>query len=144
MDMCDGSSQEVLETIPLVMQAIRREMRRQRKPDLSVPQFRTLAFLHHYPGSSLSQVAGHVGLTLSSMSRTIDGLVGRGLVLRDTRPEDRRSVGLTLTPAGRSILLSAEKGAQSRLAELLGSLSDKQRTVVAEALRALRGVFTAN
>jgi DNA-binding MarR family transcriptional regulator len=136
-----GCSQEVLDTIPLVMRTIRSEMRRQRKPDLSVPQFRTLAFIYHYPGASLSQVAEHVGLTLSSMSKNVDGLVGRRLVARESCRADHRRVGLSLTADGTLILLAARKATRARLAELLERLSDSQRASVAEALRALQRVF---
>ena len=141
----------MLETIPLVMQAIRGEMRRHRsqttetggtQPDLSVPQFRTLAFLYHYSGSSLSEAAGHVGLTLSSMSRMIDGLVGRSLITRATSPDDRRTVRLKLTPGGKLILRAAERAAQSRLADLLEPLPENKRIAVARAMRTLRRVFT--
>jgi DNA-binding MarR family transcriptional regulator len=135
-------SQEVLDTIPLVMRTIREEMRRQHQPDLSVPQFRTLAVLSQCLGASLSQAAAHVGLTLSAMSRTIEGLVERGLVTRDACPDDRRRVGLALTTEGASILEAARKATQARLAELLGQLSDGERTVIVEAMRALQGAFS--
>ena len=46
----DECSREVLDTIPLVMQTIRSEVRRQRRSDLSVPQFRTLAFVFRNAG----------------------------------------------------------------------------------------------
>jgi hypothetical protein len=38
-------AQEVMETVPLVMRFIRKEMRSRRAPSLSVPQLRVLTFL---------------------------------------------------------------------------------------------------
>jgi DNA-binding MarR family transcriptional regulator len=133
----------MLDAIPLIMRTIRSEVRRQRKPDLSVPQFRTLALLSHCPQASLSQVAEHVGLTLPSMSKMVDGLVARGLVAREDCPQDRRRLDLTITPAGKAVFMAARKAAQARLAEMLKALSASDRALVVNAMRALRGVFAA-
>ena len=143
MATVEECAREVLETIPLLMCTIRSEVRQQRKPDLTVPQFRTLAFLYHQPGAMLSQVAEHVGLTLPSMSKTIDGLVFRGLVARQNSPEDRRRAVLTLAPPGKTIFLAAREAARARLAVRLEKLSHSDQGVVAKAMRALRGVFSA-
>src|SRR5436853_281870 len=95
---------EVLEVIPMVMRTVRSEMRLHRGPGLSVPHFRVLAYLGRNAGTSLSEVAEHVGLQLPSMSTLVDGLVTRGLVTRAPSAADRRRVTLTLTPSGRATL----------------------------------------
>lgn len=137
-------AQEVLDTIPLVMRTIRGQVRRQRQADLSVPQFRALAFLYHYPGASLSQAAEHVGLALPSMSKMVDGLVARDLVARASSPRDRRRVLLTLAPAGKSVFLAAREAARARLAEMLRPLSQGDKKLVITAMRTLRAVFAAS
>src|SRR5512142_2783 len=100
----DECAAMVVEIVPLVMRTIRAEMRGHRSPDLSVPQFRTLLFLRRQPGASVSDVAGHIGLTLPSVSKMIDRLVTRDLVTRHSAPEDRRRICLDLTPLGMSTL----------------------------------------
>src|SRR5512137_2718402 len=100
-DIC---AQEILEVVPAVMRIIRAEMRRHRTADLSVPQFRTLAFIDRNVAASLSDVAEHIGLTLPSMSKIVDGLVMRKLVTRQTHPTDRRRMTLALTPRGQTAL----------------------------------------
>jgi DNA-binding MarR family transcriptional regulator len=132
-----------METVPQVMHSIRTEMRRHRQPDLSVPQFRTLAFLKRHEGTSLSAVADHVGLTLPSMSKLIDGLVVRKLVSRQISAIDRRCVTLMLSSRGKTTLESAYQGTQARLSEILTMLSTPERTTVARAMHALRRIFTA-
>ena len=136
-------AQEVLDTIPLVMRTIRSEVRQRRQSDLSVPQFRTLAFLYHCSGASLSQVAEYVGLTAPSMSKMVEGLVARGFVARVNSPEDRRRVDLTLAPKGQAAFLEAREAARARLAEMLAPLSSIEKTAVVNAMRALREVFAA-
>lgn len=132
----------VLDVVPLVMRAIRCEMRRHRA-GLSVPQFRALTFLQTAAGASLSDVAEHVGLTLPSMSKLIDGLVARNLVARQTSPADRRCVTLSLTPTGVATLEAARQATRARLAELLQVLAADDRAAVVQALHALRPIFAA-
>ena len=137
----DQCAREVLETVPLVMRTVRAEMRRHRAADLSVPQFRTLNFLNRQAGASLSQVAEHIGLTLPSMSLLVDGLVERKLISRNTHDTDRRRITLTLTARGQSVLEAAHGATQAALAEKLAALSAQDRTLVVQAMRALRPIF---
>lgn len=132
---------EILDTVPLVMQYIRVEMRRSRGPGVSVPQFRVLTFLGRTGGASLSLVADRVGLSLPAMSRLVDGLVVRDLVHREESLEDRRRVVLRLTGRGRDLVRIARKGSQARLAEALEGLPSARRAQVAEAMQALRPLF---
>ena len=138
----DVCAQEVLEVVPLVMRAIRAEMRRQRTADLSVPQFRTLAFIDRNVDASLSDVAEHIGLTLPSMSKIVDGLVSRKLVTRQTAPEDRRRMTLTLTGRGQAALQASREATRACLAEDLAALTERERETIKQAMCSLRPVFT--
>lgn len=138
----DQCACEVLEVMPLIMRAIRTQMRRQRAPELSLPQFRALAFINRHPGVSLSDVAEHIGLTLPSMSKLIDGLVARQLVSREISPDDRRYVTLALTESGQTTLQSTRAATQAHLAQLLAALPDSERVTIVQAMLALCPIFT--
>ncbi len=133
----------VLETVPCVMQSLRAYMRSRRGADLSVPQFRALAYVGRRPGCSLSDVAQHVGTTLPSMSKLIDGLVTRGLVSRVPESDDRRCVALSLTDEGRSLLSLVRDGTQSFLAALFAEVPSSERGAVVEAMSRLAALFAA-
>lgn len=137
----DTCARELLETVPLVMRAVRAEMRRHRAEGLSVPQFRTLGFVGREAGASLSAAAEHVGLTLPSMSVLVDGLVARKLIVRAPDPRDRRRVTLTLTPRGRTLLARTHRAAEARFAERLAVLRPEDCAAVQSSLRLLRGIF---
>ena len=141
MTSADDCARNVLEVVPLVVRTLRATMRRHRGPRLSVPQFRSLGYLSREAGASLSAVAEHVGLTLPSMSKMIDGLVARRLVDRGISTRDRRQVTLALSPLGRATLRTARARTQARVAELLDALSDSERVTVIRAMQALRPVF---
>ena len=139
----DACAQEILEVVPVVMRTIRAELRRHRAADLSIPQFRTLAFIDRNVDASLSDVAEHIGLTLPSMSKIVNGLVTRKLVIRQTAREDRRRMTLALTTRGQTALQLSREATRACLAEDLAALSDRQRATIAQAMEILRPVFTS-
>jgi DNA-binding MarR family transcriptional regulator len=139
----DETARHLLETVPLVMRTIRSEMRTHRAPDLSVPQFRALGYIDRNPGASLSGVAEHMGLTLPSVSKLVDGLVARALATRQEDRADRRRVVLRLTPAGRNTLAAARKAAQQRLAARLAAFSNNDRAAISQAMTLLRSAFAS-
>lgn len=134
-------ARELLEVTPAIIQAIRVEMRAQRQHDLSVPQFRTMGYISRKPGSSLSAVAEHIGLTLPTMSVLVEGLVQRGLVQRVPDLRDRRRVLLTLTPEGQALQERALQGAAASLEVLLAPLAVLDREAIMCAMHVLRTVF---
>jgi DNA-binding MarR family transcriptional regulator len=134
---------EVLDVVPAVMRVIRHEMRQGRGSELTVAQFRTLAFLARYPGASLSDAADYLGLALPSMSKLVDGLVDRRLITRETSSGDRRRVNLRLTPRGRAALEAAQEAGKVYLAERLGTLAEAERAAVMHAMQVLRPLFAA-
>jgi MarR family transcriptional regulator for hemolysin len=138
----DACAQEILDVVPTVMRAIRTELRRHRTADLSVPQFRTLAYIDRNADASLSDVAEHIGLTLPSLSKIVDGLVTRKFVTRQTHPTDRRRMTLALTTRGLNALEASRAATRACLAEELATLSDRQREIVVQAMEILRPVFT--
>ena len=134
-------ARQILEAVPLVMHAIRQEMRSRRSSDLSVPLFRILVFLNRNTGASLSDIAERMGLTLPSVSKMVDGLVSRQLVTRRPDRIDRRRVTLALTTAGRTVMEAASAFTQTRLAERLAALSEPERSSVHQAMTALGAIF---
>jgi len=139
----DECAHEVLDVVPLVMRTIRTEMRSHRAPGLTVPQFRVLVFLARNDGASLSDVAGHLGLTPPSTSVMVDGLVTRGLVTRRPDSRDRRRLTLALTSEGHAAMESARKFTRDCLAERLEALPESERATVVRAMQLLRPIFVS-
>jgi DNA-binding MarR family transcriptional regulator len=133
---------KLIDVVPGVMQAIRAEIRRQHGRDLSILQLRTLAYLGHNPGATLSAVAEHVGLTLSSMSTQVTKLVQRSLVQRTEAPLDRRYITLTLTMHGLAVFEAVRREAEINLAAACEKLSPEERATVVRALQILHTLFS--
>ncbi len=130
----------LMEVVPLIMRTIRLEMR-QRTADLSVPQWRALAYVHRHEGTSLSKLAAYLGLSAPSASKLVDVLVAGGLVHRKGDPADRRRLTLSVTKRGRAVLQAAQEVTRSRLAERLALLSPEERDGLVGALRRLEAAF---
>jgi DNA-binding MarR family transcriptional regulator len=131
-----------METVPAIMRFIRAEMRRSGDPAVSVPQFRVLAFVHRHPGTSLADVADHLGVTPPTASSIVDRLVRRGLVRRVGHREERRRIVLTLTTAGARLFDRARGTTRRKVARLLAGLPADHLHQVAEGLDVLRGAFS--
>ena len=138
------SARELLDVVPMVMREIRFEMRSRRSPELTVPQFRTLAFVNRKEGPSLSEVADHMGLTPPSTCRLVDGLVARGMMTREDYPTDRRRVRLAVTRRGLKILEASRSGTLACLAEKLDGVAADDRAVIVKAMEVLRSIFTTD
>jgi len=131
----------LMEVVPRVMQRIRMEMRGHRTPGLSVPELRTLIYLYRNEGVSLSEVAEHIGFKLPSMSKTIDALVDRKLVIRRALAHDRRYISLRLSAHGLAELRRTRRITEASLAEALSALLPEQQSKAIEALKMLGQVF---
>jgi MarR family transcriptional regulator, organic hydroperoxide resistance regulator len=53
--------------------------------------------------TTLTKLAEHMGVGRSTMSTTVARLVRDGYIVRKRNPQDKRSIGLTLTAAGKRI-----------------------------------------
>ncbi len=133
---------EMLETVPLLVRTMRAQMRSQGARDLSLVEFRTLAFVGRKDAATLSDLKDHIGLSLPSMSKIVNSLVQQNLMRRTTSSSDRRCMALSLTPRGRQLHTAARAQTQRYLAARLAALPARQRTEVAAAFRLLRVLFT--
>lgn len=138
----EEAARELLEVVPTITREIRSEMRSRRSPDLTVPQFRTLAFVNRHVGSSLLEVANHLGIAPPSASRLVDGLILRGLMTREDHPADRRRIRLTITQSGQKSCENSRQGTLAYLADKLSSISTDDREVIFKAMKALQPLFT--
>lgn len=131
----------VMDTIHMVMRAVRPEAHKQSRLDLSMHQFRALITIKHHEGASLSVVSEHLGTTLSAASKLVDGLVERGYVLRETAPDDRRKLLLALSDTGGQALASVNLEVIGNLAGKLGKLSPSECAMIDLAMDVLRSAI---
>lgn len=131
----------VMETIPLLMRFIRADMRSHNADSLSIPQLRSLSFINRNPGTSLSEVAEHLGVTCATASTTIERLVQRHLVQRTDNPQERRRVVLNLTEEGKLLFTQSQAKTSAHIADILEGLTPEEVSHIEEGLTLLKNVF---
>ncbi|NML42352.1 winged helix-turn-helix transcriptional regulator [Ramlibacter sp. G-1-2-2] len=68
--------------------------------DLNLTEWRVCASLHHRPHQRLSDLAQNTAAEPSTLSRTVDSLMQRKVLVRDRSGADARALALSLTPEG--------------------------------------------
>jgi DNA-binding MarR family transcriptional regulator len=129
-------ARQVVETVPTLMRLIRSGIRNN-GGGFSVPQMRVLAFLSRSPGSSVSEVAAYLDVTIPTASALIDRLVRKEWVQRRDDPTERRRVILTLTQDGATLLEQQRKQAQSFVQHFLSVETPEQLSKISEGLALL-------
>jgi DNA-binding MarR family transcriptional regulator len=103
--------------------------------DLSISQIRTLHLLAaEVDEATLKTLADEIGLSLPAISRSVDGLLHRGLVTRVESADDRRAKTVRATPEAHALVDRLTQLRIAGIAELVETLEPSQRTALAEAL----------
>src|SRR6266511_960533 len=104
--------------------------------DLPVPQIRALHMLRR-GDRTMREVAGCLGVAMSTATQLGDRLEVLGLVVRRADPADRRVVRLTLTEAGGAALAELDRQRRERISAAMDRLSAAEQEAVLTGLRLL-------
>ncbi|MEI6518669.1 MAG: MarR family transcriptional regulator [bacterium] len=135
------SANLIVDTIPRVMALMRADLRKAAPDKLTVPQFRSLAYLFHNPEASVCSVAEYLDLSVSNVSKMLYALMERGYISYTTAPEDRRRVELQLTEQGVDILNTIRQVAIDHASLLLSESSIIELSEISAAMRSLQKIL---
>ena len=121
---------EPLSDVQAVVQSLRRITKSlhefskavDREFGITAPQLWALRTINSLGGCSAGTLATRMCVHPSTVTGVLHRLEEKGLIVRQKRPEDRRTVFLTLTPAGRRLLERAPHPAQGQLVAALRNL----------------------
>ena len=106
--------------------------------ELSLTQLRALHVLaYDVEQTSLKDLADRLELSLPAVSRSIDGLVQRGLVTRSEDEADRRMKQVRATPAAPELLDRLTELRLAGIEQFVSTLSGRERTRLTSALALL-------
>jgi DNA-binding MarR family transcriptional regulator len=106
---------------------------------LTAPQVGALKALAGGDPQSLKDLCSRLGLAHSTVSGIVDRLERRGLVRRETDPQDRRLTRIVVTDEVKTFLATgAELHHPAPLIEALRRASDEERSRILEGLTTLR------
>lgn len=137
----DTSPMRVTSRIWRLAALLDRDVQRKfRDHNLQMGEFDVLAALYRSgPPHSLhpQQLTQQLLLTSGAMTHRLDTLEKRGLILRSPNPDDRRSIIVSLTEAGKTTLRAALDTYMIDMASVLNPLNAAERDLLADLLRKL-------
>ncbi|MBZ5576250.1 MAG: MarR family transcriptional regulator [Acidobacteriia bacterium] len=104
------------------------------EPECSRTELRILSVLGRKEPVTMTDLAGGLGIPLSTATRAIDKLVAKGLVERRGVPKDRRIVQIGFSRHGREINRFAIKSRCAIARSLLRKMSPAERTRLLQRL----------
>jgi DNA-binding MarR family transcriptional regulator len=104
---------------------------------LSVHQASILDHLDEVDSTGMLTLAGHMGVTASTMSLTVDRLVRSGYVTRDRDARDARRVALRLTKDGARVKERKSVLDRELVAVMLGRMKPRDRSAALGGLELL-------
>jgi DNA-binding MarR family transcriptional regulator len=122
------------------MRVARRLRAEKSDQDLSDGQFSVLAVLDRDGPLTPRALAEYERVQPPSMTRTLSGLLDRGLINRAGDPSDRRQAIVGLTELGTQAVRETRRQRDAWLARRLAELEPKERAVLAEAAEILRRI----
>lgn len=115
---------------------------RARAVGVTRPQWRVLALLKRFDGSTQVTMADMLDVEPITLGRMIDRLQESGLVERRADPKDRRAWRLHLTPLGESRITALRPTALALFEDALAGLDDAQRAQLESMLDTIRANLT--
>jgi DNA-binding MarR family transcriptional regulator len=101
---------------------------------VSLVQSHILFEIRRKGAPSMQQVAEELGMDVTTFSRQVKGLEGKGLIVRTVSPDDRRVSLLDLTDAGRNSLERIDSYMAGRIEQIFSGMSPFERETVIRSL----------
>jgi DNA-binding MarR family transcriptional regulator len=111
--------------------------KRLEKHDVSVPQWVVLRCLYDTENTSLNELASTIGVDNGALSRMVERLLQKGLVVRETDPANRRTIRLRLTDAGKALVPVLANEADQNDKAFFASAGDAERQRLLKTVRTL-------
>jgi len=108
---------------------------------VTVAQCHTLLAIEERTNTTITELAVELELDKSTLSRTIENLVGTGLVSRETNADNRRSQHIRLTPEGEKTVSAIHEQSNDFFTSVFADIPKSKHPVVIEGLSLLANSF---
>ncbi len=108
--------------------------------ELSRQELIAVRLLGYHGRLTMTELAEEAGVAAATMTGIVDRLVGRGLVKRQRRRNDRRVVEVSLTPSGGEAFVDCVEIHMRLAREMLQALDAGEQEAMLATLRKITGV----
>jgi DNA-binding MarR family transcriptional regulator len=105
--------------------------------EVTTSQLKVMFIIYLQGATRIGTLAQALGVSLPTMTVTVDRLEKRGLLVRESDPEDRRAVFCRLSEEGQHVLNQLWDSARKRTRQMLTVLDIEELRVVQQALEIL-------
>ncbi|WP_091528238.1 MarR family transcriptional regulator [Alkalibacterium subtropicum] len=107
--------------------------------DVSIKEMHTIDAIGMYQEHTTSEVAKKLGVTVGTLTVSVNNLVRKGYVNRVRSETDRRVVQLALTKRGRLLYRLHDKFHRDMVKETINEMGEKESEVLMHGLKNLHG-----
>src|SRR6266498_249926 len=128
---------EIASRLRVALWRATRRLRRESDPGMTLTTHAALVTIEMHAPITPGQLAAHEGVRRPTMTRTIQGLLERGLITRAPDPLDGRVAWLQISPEGKRLLNRARLRSDAFLSARLKRLTQQERETLAKAAELL-------
>ncbi|MCU1478005.1 MAG: MarR family transcriptional regulator [Subtercola sp.] len=125
---------------PAIFRVSRRLRNEKADDELSDSQSNILGYMHNRGPTTPGALAAFERVTPPSMNRTINAVVAAGYATRTPSTDDGRKVVISLTEAGRAVVVETRRRRDAWLYQRLAELTPDDRLTLDRAATILRGL----
>lgn len=96
--------------------------------DLALAEIKIMDAIGLEGEKTIKEIAEYLNVALSTPTKTMDRLVAKGYIIRETSSDDRRMVVSRLTEGGKNALLQISQIRQENIFYLLNKLTDEEKS----------------
>lgn len=98
----------------------------------------TLLALPETGNVTMNELSVRMRLANSTMTRMVDPLIQKGLLVREPDPEDRRIVRVRLTEQGQEVKIRLKQAMQDLFSQILKDIPEGERETIVQSLETLK------
>jgi len=137
---------DLLSILPLIFRGIRRKLIKTTLADIDVSitphHFEIIRLLEEEGTLHVAEIGERLQIAKAQMTQLIDKLVDLNIVERKMDIADRRTINITLTGNGRTVLEEHRNRLMSAVQETMSYLTDEELEDLSDSLRKLRDILS--
>ncbi len=131
----------LVETFNIILKVEQEALHIYKVDDISVSEVHTMDAIGDEEGRSMSEIAARLGVTVATVTVSVNRLVAKGYVQRGSSREDRRVVVASLTDAGKEIFNLHRKFHHDMVRFATRGLDENENEVLARSLGKIKSFF---
>ena len=145
-DIQERIAVDLLTIPPLIFRGIRRKLIKTTLADIDMNitphHFEIIRLLEGEGTLHVAEIGERLQIAKAQMTKLIDKLADLNIVERKTDIADRRTINITLTGQGRTVLEEHKNSVMSAIRETISRLTDKELEDLSTSLRTLQDIFS--